>query len=292
VSFPEDDLQAWIAARLREMRLTSGLGEAGAGDLAHMSQSKVTELELGRLRPAPADVRTLCEVYGAGLDETDDLVKLAGQVRDAASRSVVTLSRHSRHVRQRLRQFEDGTVTLRSYECAMVPELLQTRDYARAVLAADGVPRSEIDKAAGARMEWQADLVERIPRAVLIMSEGSLRWHVGSPRLMIEQVTAIIAVSWRHPHLEIGIVPYTTPVSVVPQTGWDLYDSGAVSLKTAVGTAVTTDEDDVATYERLFGLLQDVAAVGSGAHAVLARIVAEYQILDGQPQGRQGRQGS
>jgi transcriptional regulator with XRE-family HTH domain len=285
VSIPEDDLQAWIAARLREMRLESGLGEAGAGDLARMSQSRVSGLELGRLRPAPADVRTLCEVYGAGLDETDDLVQLAGQLRDAASRSVVTLSRHPRHVRQ----LEGATVTLRSYESALVPELLQTRDYARAVLAADGVPRAEVDKTAGARMEWQTDFIERIPRAVLIMSEGSLRWHVGSPRLMIEQVTEIIAVSRRHPHLEIGIVPYTTAVSVVPQTGWDLYDSGAVILRTAVGTAVTTDEDDIATYERLFGLLQDVAATDSAAHAVLARIVAEYQVLDGQPPGRQDR---
>jgi transcriptional regulator with XRE-family HTH domain len=289
VSFPQDDLSAWIAARLREMRLESGLGEAGAGDLARMSQSKVSGLELGRLRPAPADVRTLCEVYGAGLDETDDLVQLAGQLRDAASRSVVTLSRHPREVRQRVRQLEGATVTLRSYESALVPELLQTRDYARAVLAADGVPRSEVDKAAGARMEWQAGFIERIPRAVLIMSEGSLRWHVGSPRLMIEQVTEIIAVSRRHPHLEIGIVPYTTAVSVVPQTGWDLYDSGAVILRTAVGTAVTTDEDDIATHERLFGLLQDVAATDSAAHAVLARIVADYQVLDGQPPGRQDR---
>jgi hypothetical protein len=39
----------------------------------------------------------------------------------------------------------------------------------------------------------------------------------------------------------------------------------------------------------MFGLLQDVAATDSAAHAVLARIVADYQVLDGQPPGRQDR---
>jgi hypothetical protein len=267
------------------MRLASGLSEAEAGHLARMSQSKVSKLELGRLRAAPADVRTLCEVYGATLDETDDFVQLAVQLRDAATRSVVTVSRHPRHVRQRVRELEEATTTLRAFQPAIVPDLLQTRDYARAVLAAEGVPQAAIEDAADACMKWQADLIERIPRAVLIMSEGSLRWQAGSPRLMIGQATAIIAASRRHPHLEIGIIPYTTPVSVFPQTGWDLYDSTAVGIRLDIGTAVTTDEDDIATYERLFGLLQDAAATDSAAHAVLARIVAEYQILDGQAPG-------
>jgi transcriptional regulator with XRE-family HTH domain len=271
--------QARVATQLRELRLAAGLGGIEAGRRARISQSKISKLERQELRPAPADVRTLCEVYGTAPDLTEELVLLSESLRDRVIEPPrVILSRGAHHFQQRVRRLEESAILLRSYQPAMVIGLVQTRAYARLIFAGGGVPGPEIDEAVDARMERQAVLRDRVPRAILIMSEGALRWQMGSPDVMAEQVDAI-AVATEMPNVEIGIIPYTTPAAICPRHGFHLYDSDAAIIGTETGTATVTDPDDIAAYERMFGQLYDLAAMGAAARDVLARIAADYRRL-------------
>ena len=110
------------------------------------------------------------------------------------------------------------------------------------------------------------------------MTEGALRWHAGSPQLMIEQLEAISLAS-KLPNVELGVIPYTTPVSIFPRHGFHLYDSDAAIVGTETGTATIIDTDDIARYEAMFAELERVAVTGEAAREVLSRVSDDYRRL-------------
>lgn len=275
----EADIQARLAAQLRELREAAGLGGIEAGRQAGISQSKISKLERRALRPAPDDVRTLCEVYNASVQQREELVRLAEELRaDMIEPPRVILSRGAHYMQQRIRRLEESATLLRSYQPCMVIGLVQTLAYARLVFGASISPGPEVDQAVAARQERQVTLRDRVPHAVLIMTEGALRWQAGSPQVMIEQIEAIIAAA-ELPNVDLGIIPFSAPAVIFPRHGFHLYDSDAVIVGTETGTATITDGDDVANYERMFGQLQDIALMGPDAMPTLERIAADYRAL-------------
>jgi transcriptional regulator with XRE-family HTH domain len=275
----DDDVQARLAAQLRELRLAAGLGGIEAGRQAGISQSKISKLERGALRPSPGDVRTLASVYGATESQRDEMIRLAETVKTGIIEPPrVTLSRGAAYQQQRWRRLEESATLLRSYQPTMVIGLVQTPAYATLVFTGGGVAAPEAEQAVAARIERQAQLRRRVPHAVLIMTEGALRWQAGSPQVMIEQIEAIITAT-ELPNVELGIIPFSTPVTFFPRHGWHLYDSDAVVVGTETGVATITDADDIARYESIFSRLQEIASTGDAARAALARIAADYRSL-------------
>lgn len=273
-----DDTQGRLAAELRALRLAAGLGGTEAGRRAGLSQSKISKLERQDLRPSPDDVQTLCEVYGASTAQRDDLVQLATTLKASVIEPArITLSRGAPHHQQRIRRMEESAALLRSFQNTMVIGLLQTPAYARLVFTG-GVPDAEVSQAVAARIERQAQLRDRVPRAVLIMTEGALRWQAGSPALMAEQIEAVITAT-ELPNAEIGIIPYTTPTTFFPRHGFHIYDHDAVIIGTEAGMATITDADDITRHEDMFTRLQDIASTGPAARTVLGRIATDYRNL-------------
>ncbi len=275
---PEDDIQTRLAAQLRELRRAAGLGGIEAGRRAGISQSKISKLERKLLRPAPDDVRTLCEVYKAPPHQREELVRLAESLRTGIIEpSRVILSRGAHQMQQRIRRLEESATLLRSYQPTMVIGLLQTPDYARLVFGAS-ISSPEVDQAVTARLERQAALRGHVPHAVLIMTEGALRWQAGSPQVMIEQIGAITAAT-ELPNVDIGIIPFSASAVIFPRHGFHLYDSDAVIVGTETGTATITDAEDIASYEQMFTQLQEIASMGADARPILDRIAADYRNL-------------
>ena len=289
MSTPRRDDAARLAAGLRELRRAAGLTGAEAGERAGgISQSKISKIENRLLRPPPGDVRRLCEVYGAPPEQQQELARIAESLHtETVEPRRVTLSRGAHHMQQRIRRLEASASLLRSFQPCMVIGLLQTEAYARLVFGASSAG-AEVDKAVAARMQRQEALRDRIPEAVLIMTEGALYWQAGSPQVMIDQISAIYDAT-KLPNVTVGIIPYTTPVTVFPRHGFHLYDSDAVIVGTETGTATIVDSDDVADYESLFATLAEFAAVGDSARAALSRISDAYRQLLDSSSGHQGR---
>jgi len=275
----DDDVQARIAAQLRELRAASGLGGIEAGRQARISQSKISKLERQLLRPDPDDVAALCDVYGATEDQRDELVRLAESLRTSIIEPTrVTLSRGARHMQQRIRRLEESATLLRSFQPTMVIGLVQTPAYASGVFGA-AVSGAEVDDAVAARVERQVQLRDRVPHAVLIMTEGALRWPGCEPQVMLDQVEAVSAAI-DLPNVDIGIVPFSAPAAgIFPRHGFHLYDSDAVIWGSESGTATLTDGEDVAKYERMFTRIADIASIGEAARPVLDRIASDYRSL-------------
>lgn len=277
----DDDAQARLAAQLRELRAAAGLGgiEAGRRARPQISQSKISKLERGFLRPSPADVAALCGVYGAPADQRDEMIRLAESLHtDTIEPPRVTLSRGARYMQERIRRLEESATLLRSFQPTMVIGLLQTPAYASVVFGA-AVSGDEVDQAVAARIERQIQLRERVPHAVLIMTEGALRWPGCAPQVMLDQIEAINAAV-DLPNAEIGIVPFSAPpLGIFPRHGFHLYDSDAVIWGSEFGTATLTDGEDVAKAEKMFARIADAASMGDAARPVLDRIASDYSSL-------------
>ena len=108
-------------------------------------------------------------------------------------------------------ELEATAIRIHEWEMRVVPGLLQTEDYARAVISA-GRPQdtsAAIDRAVGARLERQAILNREHPPVLWhVLHEGVLRHVVGSPAIMRDQLDKLTALA-REPGVVIQILPFT-----------------------------------------------------------------------------------
>jgi transcriptional regulator with XRE-family HTH domain len=103
---------------------------------------------------------------------------------------------------------EAQAATLRWYEPLIVPGLLQTKDYARAIFSTRfRVTADEIEERVAARMKRQETLTQPNPPALwVILDQWVLRRQVGGRHVMCEQVNRLVAMA-REPHVVVEVIP-------------------------------------------------------------------------------------
>src|SRR5918997_2929052 len=149
-------LRILLGAQLRRLRESSGVTREGAGWEIRASESKISRMELGRVGFKERDVADLLTLYGVTVpEEREALLKLA---RDANSpgwwhRYTDVLPTWF----QAYLGLEAAASLIRTYEVQFVPGLLQTRDYARAVvlLGHGRAAAGEIERRVELRMQRQ-----------------------------------------------------------------------------------------------------------------------------------------
>lgn len=267
-----------LARELRGLRHRAGLGAVETAKRAGMSQAKISRIENYRTRPSVDDVRTLCSVYGAEPPERDELLQLAESVQEESRRARVVLSRNAAKLQGYWQRMDAKSALRRTYSPTMVCGILQTPDYIR-VLFEGAIAPDAIEETVRARLERRKTLGKDAKQQhVLIMSEGALRWQIGSPELMVEQLDVIAEVSLL-PNVRVGIIPWTRPARFAITHAFDLYDDEAVIVGTEVMAIPYTKTPDIQVYLETFGRLESLALFGDDARRELLRIGNDYRLL-------------
>ncbi len=178
---------------------------------------------------------------------------------------------------------EERAVLLRAWENMVIPGLLQTEDYARAMLrgAEPETADDVIGEMVAARMARQAILDKEDPPLLrAIMDEGALRRMAGSPKVMRVQLLHLNEMSQR-PNVSILVVPASAgthpglpgafTIATVPGDGGD---ANVVYLDTAAAGQITDHPDVVDPCVTKFDTLL-AEALSPGASAELIAKVAE-----------------
>jgi hypothetical protein len=112
-----------------------------------------------------------------------------------------------------VRDIEPRAKQLRSFQPNVVPGLLQTEDYARAVFSTRfGITDEEVEKRVASRLSRQEILARGGPlKFWAIVDEWVLRRPTGGPPVMLEQINKLIEAA-RQPHMVIRIVPASVGV--------------------------------------------------------------------------------
>ncbi|MEU8423149.1 helix-turn-helix transcriptional regulator [Micromonospora sp. NPDC048835] len=202
-------LRMLLGAQLRRLRESSGVSREGAGWEIRSSESKISRMELGRVGFKERDVADLLTLYGVTAEhERDALLKLA---RDANSPG--WWHRYGDVLPSWFQSYlglEAAAALIRSYEVQFVPGLLQTREYARAVvlLGHGTADPGEIDRRVALRMQRQQLLQrENPPQLWAVVDEAALRRPIGGPEVMRGQLTALIEAT-KSPHIRLQVIPF------------------------------------------------------------------------------------
>ncbi|WP_425413115.1 helix-turn-helix domain-containing protein [Micromonospora citrea] len=202
-------LRMLLGAQLRRLRESSGVTREGAGWEIRASESKISRMELGRVGFKERDVADLLTLYGVTEpDEREALLKLA---RDANSPG--WWHRYGDVLPSWFQSYlglEAAAALIRSYEVQFVPGLLQTREYARAVvlLGHGRAAPAEIERRVALRMQRQRLLRrENPPLLWAVVDEAALRRPIGGPEVMRGQVAALIEAT-RSPHIRLQVIPF------------------------------------------------------------------------------------
>lgn len=106
--------------------------------------------------------------------------------------------------------FEAKAVKIRCFETQVIPGLLQTPDYARAVMST-GQPLDTLDEHVFARLNRQ-EIIARddAPRMWFVLDEAVLRRPVGGPGVMRKQMVRLIEVVTSNPRVELRVLPFSS----------------------------------------------------------------------------------
>ncbi|MGL5809352.1 MAG: helix-turn-helix domain-containing protein [Nocardioides sp.] len=256
-----------LSERLRSVRRDAGLtGIAMAERLGPgWGQPKISKIESGRQLPSADDVMTWAAVTGADPAELIGFLERARHEFHAFREAYPTDGGPGAH-QAAYAAAEQASSTLFYYQPLIVHGLLQTPEYARAILSLPGGPADhgasadEIDLMIAQRMRRSAILYESGRDITVLIGEAALRNHVGSSRIMSRQVGHVTHLASILTHARIGIVPLSR-CPIVPLHGWEQRDN-LITIETTAGDLDIADPAEVEQYSRWGQHLIAAAAFG------------------------------
>jgi transcriptional regulator with XRE-family HTH domain len=195
-----------LAAELRRLRDQAQLTIDDVAEKLRCSASKISRIETGHNGVSPKDARELLRLYGLPGDQVEALVQLAREARkkgwwhayqEAFTGAFVGL--------------EAEASSLRAYQALLVPGLLQTEDYTRAVIRAarPDATAAQVETRVQARLARQQLLTEADPPQYwAVIDEAVLCRPVGGARVMRDQLRSL-AERAALPHVTIQVLPFS-----------------------------------------------------------------------------------
>jgi transcriptional regulator with XRE-family HTH domain len=197
-----------LGSKLRRLREASGVTLEAAGYLIRGSSSKISRLERGRVSFKERDVADLLTLYG--ITDEQEREALLALAREA---STPGWWREYGDVLPNWFEtylgLEQGASVIRTYEPALVPGLLQTEDYARAViqLRHPQVSAYDVKRRVALRMARQGFLTQpSAPDLWVALDESALRRPLGSRAVQRAQLQHLIEMAQR-PNITLQVVP-------------------------------------------------------------------------------------
>ncbi|MFD6415554.1 helix-turn-helix domain-containing protein [Streptomyces sp. NPDC060194] len=253
-----------LGSQLRRLRESRGITRESAGYSIRASESKISRMELGRVSFKSRDVEDLLTLYGV-TDPADRgaLLSLAKEANVAGwwhSYSDVLPGWFQTYI-----GLEGAAESIRSYEVQFIPGLLQTADYAHAVVTrgAPNLGAAEVERRVALRLERQKILVsERAPHLTCVLDEAALRRPYGDRDVMRGQLQHLIEISERA-NVTLQVVPFSFGGHAGEGGAFTLLGfpesdlSDVVFLEQLTGALYIDKHEEVALYDRAMARLTE-----------------------------------
>jgi transcriptional regulator with XRE-family HTH domain len=194
-----------LGIELRQLRDDAGLTIEQLAARLEMSVSKVSRIETGRVGATPRDVRDIATVYGVQGQRLDNLMQLARETREKPWWS------EYRDMNLAFAAYEAEAAAILMFEVVKLPGLLQTRDYARAIIRAvrTDLPPDKVERRVEFRMRRQVLLDQPEPPMLwAVIDQAVLHREVGGRETMRGQLECLIERA-RLPHVTLQVLPFS-----------------------------------------------------------------------------------
>ncbi len=211
----------WLGKLLRERREAAGLSLKDVGDHIVRDPSTVSRMETGSIPARMTEVRELLTLYG--VDDKELRAGMEALTRDIWGKH--WWDSYALHVNVRvldLAWLEVRAEKVRGYSPMVIPELLQTREYAEALMwtVNPDVSDKQIAQWLEFRMKRQ-DMLERL-HCDVILDEAVFHRLYGGPTVMRQQLSQLLDLSER-PNITVRVLPFSSSPLAGPESAFSLF---------------------------------------------------------------------
>jgi transcriptional regulator with XRE-family HTH domain len=272
-----------LRTELKKARQTSGLTQDQVAGEMDWSMSKIIRIEAGSSGISANDLKALLQLYGVkDPEQVDSLLTLAraarerswwSAYRDVASQSLLQLT-----------EYESAAHSIRQFENMFVPGILQTEDYARAVIDnyfEKGLSSNQLHALVELRTRRQ-DVIdaENPPSFHFVLDEGVVRRVVEGPSVMRRQLRRLIETADK-PNITLEVIPFSAglhsgmkgPFEIIEFT--DPSDSEIVYLESPRGDIFSDVPEETSKYREDFARLRKASLGPQGSLTRIAKVADE-----------------
>jgi transcriptional regulator with XRE-family HTH domain len=269
-----------LGSELRHLREQAGMTIEEVAAALECSHSKVSRIETGQVSATPRDVRDILDLYKVDPKERDALVQVARQARQRG-----WWQAYSDTLVVPLVGLESAADRIGQYQTMVIPGLLQTPDYARAVLRVGrpDLPPRQIERWVEFRMARQPILTrDHAPAFSVVLEECLLLRPVGGQRVMQEQLHRL-AETAALPAMTLQVLPMTVGEHVGLSGPFTIYrfdsqeDPDVVYLEHPRDDLYLESPEQVEPYVQAFEQLQALALSPAESAARIARLARELK---------------
>jgi transcriptional regulator with XRE-family HTH domain len=194
-----------LGMELRQLREAAEYTIEQVAARLEVSDSKISRIENGQVGATPRDVRDMAALYGVTGQRMENLMQLARETREKPwwyEYSDLNLD---------YAEYEAEASSILLFAPLLVPGLLQTADYARAVLREIryDLPPERIERLVDFRMKRQTLLTQPNPPSLwAVMDEAVLCRMIGGPKIMHEQLEKLIELA-AQPHVTLQLLSFS-----------------------------------------------------------------------------------
>lgn len=280
---PSAMLRIMLGAQMRRLREAAGLTADEAGASIRASHSKISRLEHGRSGAKQRDIADLLTLYGV----TDDAERARLLLLAREATATGWWQQFSDVLPRWLELYvglEEAASILRTYEVQFVHGLMQTADYARAVImiANAHAPDEEVERRVQLRMKRQDRLTQPgAPELWTVLDEAALRRPPDGRTVMRGQLIHLLELT-DLPNVTLQVVPFGAgghaaaggPFTILRFPAPDVGD--VVYLEQLYSSTYVDEPGAVLAYQTVMNQLAVQAATGDASRDLLAAILKDY----------------
>jgi len=278
-----------LRVELRRARDAAGLRQADVARAMDWSPSKLIRIERGDVSVSTNDLKALLSHYGVkDKGRVNGVLELARSARGASF-----YDQYTDLLKPGFKEYlayEASASVIRQYDPVLIPGLLQTEEYGRAILEhMAGFGPEEVDKVWAVRQHRQ-EVHDRDnpPDMLFVVDEAALRRHVGGGYVMRHQLERL-KESAAEPHISLQILPFAHGAHpgmagnfiLIEFTDPNLDD--LVHLESINQITIRDDTQLIAKYLDRFSQLQDLALPPDESDALLDKLLGEMPSSDNSP---------
>ncbi|HEV2376234.1 MAG TPA: helix-turn-helix transcriptional regulator [Streptosporangiaceae bacterium] len=249
-----------LGTALRRFREQAGYTLEDAARMLECDRSKISRIETGQRGVRPKELRELLVEYGVEEPRREALLTIARQVHQAG-----WWQPYSHALSDAYQDFiglEASALAIWTYEAQLIPGLLQTEDYAKAIARASLVAESqeEHEQFVKVRLTRQQVLTRDSNPLQFwaILSEGALRQMVGGREVMRAQLAHLVEIGRQRPNVNLQVLPFAAGAHAATSGPFlimkfpEAPDLGVVYMEGQAGGIYLESADEVARYTLVF----------------------------------------
>ncbi|WP_285688315.1 helix-turn-helix transcriptional regulator [Actinoplanes sp. NBRC 103695] len=267
-----------LGAELRRYREAAGVTIEVVAERIGCSPSKVSRIETGHNSATPRDVADMLDIYRVGTREAEELVQISREARIKGWWHPYSAVLVGAYV-----GLEAAARGIRAYEQLVIPGLLQSEEYALALIrnARSSDPPRDIDRRVHVRLARQSLLTQEDPIYLwVVLDEAALSRPVGGEAVMREQLRQLVEAQ-SLPNVTLQVLPFAAGAHAAMDGPFaildfpDQVDPDVVYVENATGGLFLEKEDELRKYHSIFDDIRSVALSPEESTTVIESLVEE-----------------